>query len=258
MDYEKLYKAYYMQVYSFVMTLVRDQPAAEEITQNTFFKAMTAKKQFAGRSDELTYLCSIAKNLAADEFRRNSRHGGLDESLPDMGRDFASETEDKDDALYINKILHELLVVLSDKKGLIVMAWDTVWLFLTIIVVNVHYQTIQAMYEGCTVAAIMAAWAWGGFLIARYLPANRWIKGGIITIISAFACVLSNDIWIMVTQGRFGLTVLKADFSVWTTNEAINANAYAITLAVGAAAAAVMIIAGIARKKKKRKSWESF
>lgn len=143
-----------------------------------------------------------------------------------------------------------LPAALSDKKGLIVMAWDTVWLFLTIIVVNMHYQTIQAMYEGCTVAAIMAAWVWGGFFIARYLQANRWIKGGIITIISALACVLSNDIWIMVAQGRFELTVLKADFSVWTTNEAINANAYAITLAVGAAAAAVMIIIGIIRKRK--------
>lgn len=108
MDYEKLYKAYYMQVYSFVMTLVKDQPAAEEITQNTFFKAMTAKKQFAGRSDELTYLCSIARNLAADEFRRNSRHAELDETLPDTGREFTAETEDKDDALYIHKILHEL------------------------------------------------------------------------------------------------------------------------------------------------------
>ena len=108
MDYEKLYKTYYMQVYSFVMTIVKDQPAAEEITQNTFFKAMTSRKRFEGRAGELTHLCGIAKNLAADEFRRNSRHAALDETLTDQGADFASETEDKDDALRIHKILHEL------------------------------------------------------------------------------------------------------------------------------------------------------
>ena len=144
----------------------------------------------------------------------------------------------------------KLPYALADKKALIVMAWDTIWLFLTIIVVNVHYGTMQALYEGCTVAAIMAVWAWGGFFAARYLPVNRWIKGGIITVISALACVLSNDIWLFVTEGSFELTVMKADFSVWTTNEAINANAYAITLIAGAAAAAVMIIIGIRKRRK--------
>ena len=49
-----------------MMTLVRNQPLAEEITQNTFYRAMTSKKTFAQRSGELTWLCSIAKHLAAD------------------------------------------------------------------------------------------------------------------------------------------------------------------------------------------------
>ena len=48
-----------------MMTLVRNQPLAEEITQNTFYRAMTSKKAFAQRSGELTWLCSIAKHLAA-------------------------------------------------------------------------------------------------------------------------------------------------------------------------------------------------
>lgn len=33
MDFEKLYNTYYMEVYSYVMTLVRSSAAAEEITQ---------------------------------------------------------------------------------------------------------------------------------------------------------------------------------------------------------------------------------
>lgn len=46
------------------MTIIRNPSCAEEITQNTFFKAMTAKKQFKGNSSELTWLCGIAKHLA--------------------------------------------------------------------------------------------------------------------------------------------------------------------------------------------------
>ena len=35
LDYEKLYNSYYLQVYSYVMTIVKNQHQAEEITQNT-------------------------------------------------------------------------------------------------------------------------------------------------------------------------------------------------------------------------------
>ena len=39
MDYEKLYKAYYLQVYSYTISLAKNREIAEEITQNTFYKA---------------------------------------------------------------------------------------------------------------------------------------------------------------------------------------------------------------------------
>ena len=71
---EKLYDACYMRVYSYVMTLVKDQEKAQEITQDTFFKAMTAKKSFRGESECYTWLCAIAKNLFIDETRRSARY----------------------------------------------------------------------------------------------------------------------------------------------------------------------------------------
>ena len=60
MDYEKLYKAYYLQVYSYTISLAKNREIAEEITQNTFYKAVSTTSQFKGKSDELTWLCSIA------------------------------------------------------------------------------------------------------------------------------------------------------------------------------------------------------
>ena len=74
-----MYNSYYLQVYSYVMTIVKNRHQAEEITQNTFYKAMTAKKAYAGKSSELTWLCSIARNLAMDECRKNTKFTELDE-----------------------------------------------------------------------------------------------------------------------------------------------------------------------------------
>ena len=73
MDYEKLYKAYYLQVYSYTISLAKNREIAEEITQNTFYKAVSTTSQFKGKSDELTWLCSIAKNLYHDEMRSRQR-----------------------------------------------------------------------------------------------------------------------------------------------------------------------------------------
>ena len=92
-----------------MMTLVRNQPLAEEITQNTFYRAMTSKKTFAQRSGELTWLCSIAKHLAADEYRKTGKTAELDEAAAvSGGQDPADAVEDKETALQIHLILHDL------------------------------------------------------------------------------------------------------------------------------------------------------
>lgn len=90
------------------MTIIRNPSCAEEITQNTFFKAMTAKNKFKGNSAELTWLCGIAKHLAVDECRKNTKLSELDEAVSISTVDIEKATEDKDMALRIHLILHEL------------------------------------------------------------------------------------------------------------------------------------------------------
>lgn len=90
------------------MTIVKNQSQAEEITQNTFFKAMTSKKQFEKKSSELTWLCSIAKRLAIDEYRKSVKSAELDQIQPTPNTDFTKTVEDKQTALQIHLILHEL------------------------------------------------------------------------------------------------------------------------------------------------------
>lgn len=90
------------------MTIIKNQTYAEEITQNTFFKAMTARKQFEGNSSELTWLCGIAKHLAIDECRKNAKLSELDGAEATSTVDIEKATEDKDTALQIHLVLHEL------------------------------------------------------------------------------------------------------------------------------------------------------
>jgi len=109
MDFEKLYEAYYMQVYSYCITLTRKQELAEEITQNTFFKALSSRSSFRGESEELTWLISIAKNLFNDEMRRQKRTADPDE-LEDQAseEDIESSVADTDTATRIHMILHKM------------------------------------------------------------------------------------------------------------------------------------------------------
>ncbi len=106
-EFEQLYNTYYMQVYSYVMTLAKNRHTAEEVTQKTFFKAMTANRKHCGDSSEFTWLCAIAKNLFADELRAHKRTGELtDESISDT--DIEKTLINEESAFRIHEILHHL------------------------------------------------------------------------------------------------------------------------------------------------------
>lgn len=104
----RLYETCYMRVFSYVMTLSGDRSLAEELTQETFYRAFTRQREFRGESDEVTWLCAIAKNLFVDEQRRSSRRGEIPEDLPDHAKSVAKTVEDRDSSFRIHLILHEM------------------------------------------------------------------------------------------------------------------------------------------------------
>ena len=105
---ERLYNAHYMRVFSYVMTLSGDRSQAEELTQETFFRALSKQSGFRGESDEATWLCAIAKNLFLDEKRRRSRFGELPEEMPDTGKSLEQAAADRDSSFRIHMALHAL------------------------------------------------------------------------------------------------------------------------------------------------------
>lgn len=110
LDFEKLYSTYYMKVYSYVMNIVKNPSEAEEITQDTFVKAMTSKSSYKGDSSEFTWLCAIAKNLCMDLFRKNGRTTELTEEHEAI-EDASNNLDDiisKESSFRIHKVLHDM------------------------------------------------------------------------------------------------------------------------------------------------------
>ena len=98
-----------MKVFSYVMTLAKDRNDAEEITQETFFRAISTDKAFKGESESFTWLCAIAKNIFIDEKRRYAKEDDeLSEELPDNDRGIEQKLSDKAMSLKIHSILHQL------------------------------------------------------------------------------------------------------------------------------------------------------
>lgn len=105
---ERLYRTCYMRVFSFAMTLTGNREQAEEITQETFFRAITRESGFRGESDEVTWLCAIARNLFTDEKRREHRHEAISEELPFDGESPEETAADRDSSFRIHLALHAL------------------------------------------------------------------------------------------------------------------------------------------------------
>ncbi len=61
-DYQEIYKMYFNDVYLYILTLSNNEDIAEEICQETFFKALKSIDDFKGDSKIYTWICRIAKN----------------------------------------------------------------------------------------------------------------------------------------------------------------------------------------------------
>ena len=96
-EFEKIYRAYFSDVYCYIRRLSGDEQTAEEITSETFFKAMRAIGTFRGDCDIRVWLCQIAKHLWYQHLRKRRREApmpetGIDTPLPSAEDDALDRT----------------------------------------------------------------------------------------------------------------------------------------------------------------------
>lgn len=78
MDMEKIYEAYFADVYFYVRRLSGSEQIAEEITSETFFRALRSAAGFRGACDIRVWLCQIAKNCYFSYCKKAGRTVSLD------------------------------------------------------------------------------------------------------------------------------------------------------------------------------------
>lgn len=69
-DFSGIYEEDARKIYRFLLSLSGDECMAEELTQQTFYKAFIHIKKFEGRCSLYTWLCQIAKNEWLMECRK--------------------------------------------------------------------------------------------------------------------------------------------------------------------------------------------
>lgn len=108
---EEIYDKYYKDVYRFVLALSKNPHTAEDITQETFVKAIKGVDRFKGDCDIKVWLCQIAKNsffTYAGRQKKETVSVEMDASTEDIGHDLILDTIDKEQAIKIHKVLHDL------------------------------------------------------------------------------------------------------------------------------------------------------
>lgn len=89
----------------------------EEVTAETFFRALKALDRFNGSCDMRVWLCQIAKNCYYSFLRKEKKLSALD-SIPEQPDDFDTLRflYETDDAARIHRIIHDLPEPYNDLK----------------------------------------------------------------------------------------------------------------------------------------------
>ncbi len=108
-SFDEIYQSYFDPVYRYLLSLSGDPHAAEEITQETFFKPLRSLHQFRGDSSVKSWLCAIARNIWISELRKKKAQP-IDEvsDLPDPGISPEESIVRQDESMRIHRLLHHL------------------------------------------------------------------------------------------------------------------------------------------------------
>ena len=105
-DFEAVYRQYFADVYKYALALSRDEQTAEEVTQETFFKALTAIDSFRGDCQLRVWLCQIARNQYLTLCRERKKFTDAEPEPGDSG--IEEGFADREDARRLHILLHAL------------------------------------------------------------------------------------------------------------------------------------------------------
>lgn len=108
-DFEKIYQDHFSNVYKYILSISQNEAIAEDVVQETFFKAMKNIKQFNGKCKLYVWLCQIAKNTYYDIYKKQKKY-----NLTSNNDDSSSEANleinyiDKETSRKLHILLHKM------------------------------------------------------------------------------------------------------------------------------------------------------
>lgn len=109
MNFEEIYELYFKDVYLFILAMSKDPHIAEEITQETFFKAFQNIHKFQGACSVKTWLCQIGKNAYLTHLKKQ-KHLAREQTDEKEEAEKSESAETiylkKDESLSLYKVLH--------------------------------------------------------------------------------------------------------------------------------------------------------
>lgn len=107
-DFDDVYKKHAELVYKYIMSMCHNHDLAEEVTQETFYRAVKSIKKYDGSCKMSTWLCSIAKHVLYKEFDRRKKEdvssyiNDVDNTNPD------AKFLEKERQIELMKAIHKL------------------------------------------------------------------------------------------------------------------------------------------------------
>lgn len=108
---EDILLAEYEAVYRYALSICQNDTEAQDLTQETFLKAIQASDRFEGKSSLYTWLCTILKHLWINKCKKSNREVLEDEKMADIsspGKSIEQMITEKDFSKKIHFVLHTL------------------------------------------------------------------------------------------------------------------------------------------------------
>jgi RNA polymerase sigma-70 factor (ECF subfamily) len=112
LDFEEVYTREFPGVYKYLLALSGSPALAEELTQETFYRAIKNSETFRGTCKLSVWLCQIGKNLYISQLRKERHFKALSPDEMNQERTTHPDPEEtllrRDTAMTIHRLLHAL------------------------------------------------------------------------------------------------------------------------------------------------------
>ena len=107
-NFDDIYKKYYSSLNKYLISLTKNEDLAEELTQETFFKALKNINKYDEKYKMLTWLCEIGKNTYYSLYKKNKKLEVIDDSVLDDESEIIDKIIDSETNKELLRLVHSL------------------------------------------------------------------------------------------------------------------------------------------------------